>query len=167
VTARHAALALQLQGTTLEDVFEARTIIEPAAVRLLAKRQPEGALAKLRQIHHEEQVAMGDRVAYPLAAARFHEQIIELAGNRTLSLLALVTLEIVAAHNQATFATIKEPAPVFEEADVHHTRILELIEAGDAEGAFDFWQFHLEGAAAIALKSLGANKRVDLLDLHA
>jgi GntR family transcriptional repressor for pyruvate dehydrogenase complex len=166
VTARHAALVLQLQGTTLEDVFEARAIIEPAAVRLIAKRQPEGALAKLRECHEEERRVLGDPVAYPLAAARFHEQIIELSGNRTLTLLALVTLEIVAAHNQATFAALERTQPVFEEADLHHAQLLDFIEAGDAEAASDLWQFHLEGAAAIALKSLGIHKRVDLLDLR-
>jgi DNA-binding FadR family transcriptional regulator len=166
VTARHAALILQLQGTTLEDVFEARAIIEPAAVRLIAKRHPPGALDKLRQCHEEERRVIGDPVAYPLAAARFHEQIIELSGNRTLTLLALVTVEIVAAHNQATFAAIEQPQPVFEEADVHHSKLLDYIEAGDAEAAADLWQFHLEGAATIALKSLGPHKRVDLLDLN-
>jgi DNA-binding FadR family transcriptional regulator len=165
-TARHAALVLQIQGTTLEDVFEARTIIEPAAVRLLAKRQPPGALAKLRECHEDERRAIGDRVAYPLAAARFHEQIIELAGNRTLTLFALVTLEIVAAHNQATFAALEELEPVFEEADLHHSQLLDHIEAGDADAAGDLWQFHLEGAATIALESLGPNRRVDLLDLR-
>lgn len=166
VTARHAALILQLEGTTLEDVFEARAIIEPAAVRLIAKRQPEGALATLRACHEEERRVIGDPVAYPLAAARFHEQIIELAGNHTLTLLALVTLEIVAAHNQATFAAIEQPQPIFDEADLHHSKLLDLIEAGDAEAAAEFWQYHLEGAATIAVKSLGPHKRVDLLDLR-
>jgi GntR family transcriptional repressor for pyruvate dehydrogenase complex len=166
VTARHAALVLQLQGTTLEDVFEARAIIEPAAVRLIAKRQPDGALAKLRQCHEEERRVIGDPVAYPLAAARFHEQIIELSGNRTLTLLALVTVEIVAAHNQATFAALEQTQPVFEDADLHHAKLLDYIEAGDAEAAADLWQVHLEGAAAIALESLGPHRRVDLLDLR-
>src|SRR5215216_4502464 len=35
VAARHAATALRIQGTTLADVFTARSIIEPAAVDLL------------------------------------------------------------------------------------------------------------------------------------
>ena len=35
-TARTAALVLQARNVPLADVFEARTIIEPAAVRLIA-----------------------------------------------------------------------------------------------------------------------------------
>src|SRR3954453_17494755 len=35
VATRHAALLLQLGGTTLEDVFAARRVIEPAAARML------------------------------------------------------------------------------------------------------------------------------------
>ena len=61
VTARHAALVLRLQGTTLEDVFVSRLIIEPAAVRLLAARaaaDPD-VLAPLRELHDESTASDG------------------------------------------------------------------------------------------------------------
>src|SRR5690349_5790205 len=46
LTARTAALVLQARNVALADVFEARTIIEPAAVRLVAGARTRKASAR-------------------------------------------------------------------------------------------------------------------------
>src|SRR5262245_48446666 len=51
LTARTAALVLQARKVSLADVFEARTIIEPAAVRLVASsRQRRRSADRLRRL---------------------------------------------------------------------------------------------------------------------
>jgi DNA-binding FadR family transcriptional regulator len=165
VTARHAAIVLQLQGTTVEDVFDARAIMEPAAVRLIAERRPKGAIERLRECHEAAHKAMGDPLAYPLATTRFHEQVVELSGNRTLTLLARVTMEIMAAHHKATLDTLNHSQRVLQTADWHHAQLLDLLEAGDADAAAELWQRHLREAARLALNALGRRRRVELLHL--
>ena len=93
VAARHAALLLQLEGTTLADLFEARATLEPDAVRRLAEQRSPEAIAILRQRHEEELQLIDDVPAYAVHAARFHEQLIELAGNKTLAVLGRLLLD--------------------------------------------------------------------------
>jgi DNA-binding FadR family transcriptional regulator len=164
VTARHAALLLRTQGTTLEDLFVARAIIEPAAAGLLAAHRDEEALAALRATHAESIEVVDDPVAYPAVAARFHEQVIGLAGNRTLSLFAQLMMEIVRAHNQATFARLEHPLDVAMHATHDHAELIDLVATGDVAGAEACWQRHMNGAADIALAVLGAATEIQLLE---
>jgi DNA-binding FadR family transcriptional regulator len=167
VTARHAALLLRMQGTTLEDVFVSRLIIEPAAVRLLAVRagaDPE-VLTPLRELHEESRRVIDDRAAYASVAARFHEQVIELAGNRTLTLVGLILMEIVEPHNRATFAAIERGEAVAEKAQADHTDLLDALAEGDGDTAARIWEAHVRGAMDASLAALGASTRIDPLEI--
>jgi DNA-binding FadR family transcriptional regulator len=166
VTARHAALVLRLQGTTLEDVFVSRLIIEPAAVRLLAARadaDPD-VLAPLYELHEESGRVMDDRAVFASVAARFHEQVIELAGNRTLALVALILIEIVEPHNRATFAAIEGGEEVVEQAQLDHGDLLDALARGDGDTAAAIWETHMRGAMQTSLGALGRSTRIDLLE---
>ena len=50
VAARHVGLLLQLQGTTLEDVYAAREVTEPVCARMLAEVRTEQDLADLATV---------------------------------------------------------------------------------------------------------------------
>jgi len=167
VTARHAALVLRMQGTTLEDVFVTRVIIEPAAVRLLAARaaaEPD-VLTPLRDLHAESGRVIDDRGAYASAAARFHEQVIELAGNRTLTLVGLILMEIVEPHNRATFAAIERGHAVAEHAQTDHAELLEALSRGDGDAASTIWEKHMRSAMNTSLAALGASTPIELLEM--
>ena len=162
VTARHAALLLQLQGTTLQDVIEARRIIEPAVVRMLAERRPPQAIEKLNAAHENALATVDDPMAYARAAARFHEQVIELAGNRTLTLLARIVQEISEAHNQAVLATVRRPRSSAEHANDDHAALVGHIERGEADEAFALWGDHIDRIGDLARRALGAGATIDL-----
>jgi DNA-binding FadR family transcriptional regulator len=164
VTARHAALLLRTEGTTLEDLFVARSIVEPAAAALLARRRDPNVVAALRGLHADSIDVVDDPVAYPVVAARFHEQVIALSGNRTLSLFARLVTEIVQAHNQATFARLEHPLDVAVHATHDHAELIDLVEKGDATGAEACWRRHMDGAADMALVVLGSATTVPLLE---
>ena len=169
VTARHAAILLRMQGTTLEDVFISRLIIEPAAVRLVAAHAAAdpGVLAPLHALHEEAQRLVGDRAAYASVAARFHEQVIELAGNRTLTLIGLILMEIVEPHNKATFAAINHGEHVVSHAQGDHTALLDALTGGDGDKAATLWERHMRGAMSTAFSALGASARLDVLEVSA
>jgi DNA-binding FadR family transcriptional regulator len=167
VAARHTALLMQLEGTTLEDLFEARTLLEPAAVRRLATQPSEAAIRRLKQRHEEELAVLSDLGAYPIAAALFHEEIIELAGNKTMAILGRLLLEIVETQNRTMFTLLKgeEGAEVARgAAHGSHGALIDLIEAGDIEGAVAHWEGHLQDAAELTLERLGHTTVVELLD---
>ena len=165
VAARHTALLLQLEGTTLEDLFEARALLEPAAVRRLATLRPKDAIERLRQCHQDELAVIEDLETYPLAAAQFHEQVIELAGNKTMAILGRLLLEIVETLNRTTFARLDGRGAKIarDAAECWHAPLIDMIEAGDVDGAVDHWERHLQEAAKLGLKQLGHTTVVDLL----
>ena len=83
LTARTAALVLQARKVSLADVFEARTIIEPAAVRLVASsRHRRRSAERLRAAHRR--AGGGDRRPDRLrdVNARFHEGLVARPATR-------------------------------------------------------------------------------------
>src|SRR5262249_8116355 len=81
-TDRNAALVLQFRNTTIADVHEARSVIEPAAARMLASgRRRRAAADELRAIVAAEQEAIDDPVEYGRASAQFHGRLVAMAGN--------------------------------------------------------------------------------------
>ncbi|MGE3620213.1 MAG: FadR/GntR family transcriptional regulator [Acidimicrobiia bacterium] len=168
VAARHTAMLLQLEGVALSDLFEARSMLEPYAVRRLAEQHDPEVIARLRALHDRELELVDDFVGYPMHAASFHRNLVELAGNRTLAVLSRLLITIVEAQNRLTFQGLDDRAAhdVASGASEWHGKLIDLIEAGDADGAEAHWREHLDNAARTALGQLGPATVVDLLDPH-
>ena len=164
VTARHAALWLRIQQMLLADVFEARCVIEPAAVGLLAANRTDEDLDALRQSHKRLLALADDPVGFPLAAAQFHLQVVELAGNRTLALFGRIMLDIVETHNRAIFNVRPADDGQVERANHEHAELLAHVEARDATAAVACWERHLSNATRLALDTLGADTTINLAD---
>ena len=98
VAARYVGLLLQMSGTTIADVYEARTATEPAAAALLAARRSQQDLDDLNAcVEHlvglvESDEHFRDADAWSQATQRFHDLILERAGNRTLAVQAGVLI---------------------------------------------------------------------------
>src|SRR5438067_3589103 len=161
--ARYAGLLLQARGTTIADVYQCRIILEPAAARLLAEKPSKQALAALKKSLQEQREVIGEAPAFPLATARFHEEILALSANATLGVLGGMLSEIIDLHAAATLAPGPTPPEVARRTCEEHERLVELIEAGDGDGAEGHWRRHLEQGANSMLKGLGAKKVLDLL----
>ncbi len=166
LTARTAALVLQSRNVPLADVFEARTIIEPAAVRLVASGRNRRANARrLRSLIGEEEAAIDDPEAFGRANARFHEELIEMAGNQTLTIVAEMLNEVVARAvtivsqtdaGGGSLATRRRGVRSQE-------RLAELIEDGAADAAEEHWRTHM-GIVGRVMLGQRAKTVIDLLD---
>ncbi len=164
VAARHVALQLQVRGTTMEELFAARRVIEPAAVGLLAAARSKAAVKALRAQLDLELSLLDRPDAYASAATTFHEMLVELAGNNALTIFSQLVLEIVDRHHHETFARASGLEREYtEEASEHHKHVVDLIERGDVAEAERFWRSHIDGAADRALRHLGPKTIVDLL----
>ncbi len=166
VAARHSALQLQLAGTTLADLFEARAMIEPAAVRRLALHRDPEAIQRLRDGHEHERSVVDDPITHAEHAAGFHALVVEIAGNKTLAVLNRQLLQIVERHNRLAIERLPlaDASAVGHWADECHEAAIDLIEAGDADAAEKLWREHLEAVAKGSLERLGPTTIVDLLD---
>jgi GntR family transcriptional repressor for pyruvate dehydrogenase complex len=166
LTARTAALVLQARNVSLADVFEARTIIEPAAVRLVAGARGRKASAKrLRSLIAEQEAAIDDPEAFAHANATFHEELVGMAGNETLTIVAEMLNEVVTrAVTEVSQVDADGGSDATRRRGVRsQERLAALIEAGDVDGAEEHWRTHM-GVVGRVLVGQKAKTVIDLLD---
>jgi GntR family transcriptional regulator, transcriptional repressor for pyruvate dehydrogenase complex len=163
VVARYAGLLLQYAGVTLEDVQKARTIVEPPAARMLAERRDLDAAAQLRELIEHERKFTADEEAFAELSTRFHEYMMELAGNQTLAMVVGMLHDIIEAHTENAMRV------GFDESSTQRSirsqeKLVRLIEAGDADGAEAHWRRHLRRAGQSILYKAGQKTVLDLFD---
>ncbi|WP_202033238.1 FCD domain-containing protein [Nocardioides sp. WS12] len=149
VAAKHVGIVLQLHGATLADVYNGRTVIEQHCARLLAEGRTDADLSRLwAEIEHGE-AAMDDPSRFIRAHTRFHAVVVDLAGSATLNVLSGLLREIVDAGNYSRIAedhVAESLGRATHKGARAHRRLVELIEAKDADGAEQLWQSHLTDA---------------------
>ncbi|HXC77527.1 MAG TPA: FCD domain-containing protein, partial [Candidatus Acidoferrum sp.] len=162
---RAAWLYLQVNGTTIDDVYEARLIIEPAAAGRAAARAGKKGTSRLRQLLTAEEDVDDDPVGWAHAAVRFHEAVVDLAGLQTLNLFAGMLSEIIDRHQVAEVSRAGgENIENRRHADRAHSKLLTLIEAGDTEGAEALWRSHIFETNKRYAKTAGGMPVIDLFD---
>ena len=168
ITARTAALVLQARNVPLADVHEARSLLEPTAVRVVASlRSRRAAAAELRQRIEDQVSVIADPEAFGPANARFHEHLVTLAGNQTLSIVAEMLNEIVARAVTAVSKTgsAGDSVTTRRRGIRSQQKLVELIEAGKAAEAEAHWRAHMAVAGRVLLGQR-ATTVVDLMDYH-
>jgi GntR family transcriptional repressor for pyruvate dehydrogenase complex len=147
--------------------------LEPVCARLLAQSRTEEDLAELRGCIEELRavvLAGVDEVPDPYAWAqltfRFHELLMQRAGNKTLAVQGAVLQDIVATHLNVTVArSFGDPSTRhrFLRTIASYTKLVELVEGRDSEGAEKHWRHHMEVAAKSLLR--GDLKSKPVVDL--
>jgi DNA-binding FadR family transcriptional regulator len=117
----------------IENLFELRRIVEPDAARLAAMRRTDEQLARMKEgldgvAEHGFHSELGR-----CCDQSFHSALLEASGN---DFIISLTSGVAAAIALTTaFKQHRLPAP--HDALPVHLRVLEAIEAGDAQGAHD------------------------------
>lgn len=147
LAAKYFGLVLQAGGSTLEDVYATRLLIEPPAVRLVVQQANGRTPASLRRILDDEHALLrhGDIQGMGRAIPLFHDALIELAGNKTL-LLVMKMLNILYEQH---IAAIDRVGPSFDQLKASRLsvraqeRLIDFIAANDEGGAVAYWRTHL------------------------
>ena len=160
--ARQAGYVLQHLQTTLEDVYEARRILEPPAAAMLAARSKATKKALRDALREEQAASAADPMTYARASAAFHEAVMRLAGNNTLGLFAGILHEIIDRHSGEVYRDERDVPGRRERSDAAHARLVELVEAGDAAAAEQHWREHLAEIGARMAKTPVLKRSVDL-----
>jgi GntR family transcriptional repressor for pyruvate dehydrogenase complex len=168
MTARTAALVLQARNVPLADVYEARTLLEPVAVRVVAsssRARRAVAAAELRPLIDEQQQSIEDPEPFGRANARFHARLVELAGNQTLGIVADMLHEVVG--RAVTAVSQSEPesdsVAVRRRGIRSQERLVALIEAGEVAEAEEHWRRHMTVVGRVMLGQR-ATTVIDLMD---
>jgi DNA-binding FadR family transcriptional regulator len=163
--ARYFALLLQMGDVTIGEVYAARSVIGPPAARILATRRDPEAIRELRELNVRAAELTHERDRFGAVMVRFHDKVVELTGNRTLELFVEMLHDIVERSLQrATRQYVGEGETVEQlqaRALERHRRLVDLIEAGDADEAEEHWRMHLEDFVSRVMTGDEAERVVD------
>jgi DNA-binding FadR family transcriptional regulator len=128
---------------TVDDLLEARELLEVPAARLAAQRAtPEQAADLLRAAETSRRQRSGGRVAeHPdsFADREFHEVLVSAAGNRLVSMMNVPTFHVL----QSRFRRADMPPEFWAQVDADHLEIAGQVKRGDAEAAAGSMHEHL------------------------
>jgi GntR family transcriptional regulator, transcriptional repressor for pyruvate dehydrogenase complex len=128
-------LLTQSAGVSLAELMEARDLLEVPAARLAAGRRTDEQLAELRAaIPHSPDL----RDIFELNR-RFHHVLLQVAGNRLLTIVTEPMFYVM----QTRFLSHRATMASWERIREDHAAILVAVEAGDGERAGDEMAAHL------------------------
>lgn len=150
--ARRVGLHLQLRGSTLEDLAQVQAAVQPRAAALAAAAADPERVAELRaavaDIGGSETVEQ-----YLRAVDRFATALLRAAGNPVMTLFTELTAALwhhdVRAFVRDIDAAERYTQEFFVADGQRHEQFVDLIEAGDADGAEDFWRSYMEDTGVI------------------
>ena len=145
--ARYMGHVLEYRGTTIDDVLQARAGIEAPCARIVAQRHARKDLARLREcLAAGADGSVHDAAGWVRASTAFHELLVELSGNQTLVLCSGMLRHLVERSSRSDLGAACGPSAderAMRAAGQTHSRLVELIAAGDGEGAETLWAQHL------------------------
>ena len=132
-------LLAESRDVSLEELLEARQLLEVPAARLAALRRREGDLERLRgaiparplELEAQEQFAYN---------SDFHAVVLEASGNVLLAIAAQPVFDVL----QTRLVRTNLGARFHRTINAHHRSIASAIEAGDADSAGGEMHAHVE-----------------------
>jgi DNA-binding FadR family transcriptional regulator len=124
---------------TLEELLEARELLEVPAARLAAERRTEEEVERLRGAIPDEPLRLGTQRQF-VYNQDFHLVVIEGCRNALLAIAAQPVFAVL----QRNLARSKLGASFHRTINEHHRAIAAAIEAGDADAAGGEMYDHLE-----------------------
>ena len=125
------------------DIYDVRAGLDATAGRLLASRITPGQLAALREMtgRMQKAAATEDIDGFHTLNLSFHDQIVEMTGNRPL---AEIYRKLVKQLTLFRRRNLSAPMAIPHFAD-EHSAIVDLLAAGDAEGCAQALYAHAQG----------------------
>ena len=132
-------LLSEAEHVSLEELLEARELVEVPAARLAAQRSTPDDVDRLREAIPDNPLRMTTQEQFAYNKD-FHTVIVEACGNTLLYIAAQPVFSVLQTH----LARSSLGKGFHRSINEHHRRIVEAIEAGDADGAAAEMHAHLE-----------------------
>lgn len=134
-------MMLETRRVSIEELLEARTLLEVPLAGLAAHRADERTLAELRAAVEESKASPGEEgeAARLRADGRIHHALAAAGGNRVVEAFMQWTFDIL----QPSLRTIIRPAVVESVVAEQHDQLLHAIERGDPVRAERAMREHL------------------------
>jgi GntR family transcriptional repressor for pyruvate dehydrogenase complex len=132
-------MMLETGAVSLEELLDARTLLEVPLAGLAALQADEPTLDRLRAALAAETAADGDIDAIHIADTEFHREIAAAAGNRMASVLTGWVFEVAQPRLMEELRDAVLPSAVLDQ----HVALLKAFEKGDCARAERAMREHL------------------------
>ena len=146
IAARYMGFLLQANQVSFDDMYHTWLLIEPEVIRLIVEQRSPEAVRILREHNAQIELHLNDPQQFAASIADFHRVLVELAGIATLTyLMDLINrlLELYVASATTATAQQKDVSAANRKGQRSREKLIDLIEAGDAEGASEHWRVHM------------------------
>lgn len=144
-----------LEVSDVLELYSMREIIEGAAARLAAEHASETEIEIMRDLN-DAFARYPDNIAEMARLNRhLHETIYTAARNRYLNYALEEIQDAIGLLNSTTFAVSQRPAQAVEE----HARMIDAIQARDANEAERLARLHIRGALRARLRLLQGSEQ--------
>jgi DNA-binding GntR family transcriptional regulator len=147
----------------LEEVFALRLLLEPPAVQRAVTRLDAAHRRQLRRmfVQMEKAAKADDEFTMLEHDRRFHRALLEVAGNTRLASFVDGLRDMVLRRGVSTARESRSLDDIVAE----HREILELAEAGDAEGAAEAMRVHIRHTAELLIAQEAGGDGALVVDL--
>ncbi|TDD69832.1 GntR family transcriptional regulator [Jiangella aurantiaca] len=154
ISSYEAVTVRSVDAATVREVYQARLVLEPAAVRLAvgARGAVEHAAARAALKEAEEAMSRGDIAAMGLANRTFHRELYLASGNSFLNGFLDQVQDLSALVATAGW----RHEPTYKEEAGQHADILAGYEAGDADRAEQLLRDHIERSFASVERAIAS-----------
>lgn len=142
---RAVVIYLEYRGTTLDDLLDARLVLEPLAAALAAEQIDEAGIERLRAVLSAEQ----QRPGLPAARDEFHVALAQQSKNPVLQLFIEVSMRLTrrfALSSRTDSAT--EALEALDRLHYDHSGIAAAVTAGDSARAKALSERHVQAVTA-------------------
>lgn len=165
--AKYGGLYLATQGTTLGDIHQVRTLLEPPLAASLASRAKKDFVKELEDWSKVQREALNrkDYAGAIAAVNQFHQCMGTHSENAALKLLAGMLNDISAAAYPRLLLSRPNQKAIWERTEESieaQAQFLKLITAGKAVQAETFWRKYMQDTADFLVKNGLANLPVDI-----
>ena len=143
---RAVVIYLEYLGTTLDDLLNARLVLEPLAASLAAERIDESGIDRLRAVlHAEEHWKPGS----PPPRDEFHVALAEQSKSPVLQLFIDILMRLTTRYAlQSRADSAIEAIEAVDQMHHDHSQIVAAVTAGDAARAKTLSERHVEAVTA-------------------
>jgi GntR family transcriptional repressor for pyruvate dehydrogenase complex len=159
---------LQIERTTLQDVWLARTVIEPPAAGLLALSGDTAVFDRLdANIAEAREASNRDLMRYADLSAEFSFIIMQHCGNNTLRLLGSLIFDIIRKqHEHITERTLSKASvdTLRQDSIRNREEAVQLMRNGNVAVVERFWHVHLERMGGLVLSAYKEPTTIEVLN---
>jgi GntR family transcriptional repressor for pyruvate dehydrogenase complex len=168
--AAQVGLIMQFRGVTVDSVYQARALMEAPAIAMMPVQPAAELLERLREnLDTARRIVSGDRPGNDelhVVSREFHSLLVDASGNGALTIFNDMICDIVdrggALYERSR--TAEDFSKAQRIALKSHTRIFELLAAGDMGEADTLWRKHVsEVAESLAWANPAGSTVLDLL----